>query len=99
MSACHLDGLEEGLFLPSGLAQVHKHVQHPESIVVLADVKATLVEFVDSSVVAIESGERNVGVEHGRDLVLVIGLERGANNLFNFASHPLSVLQYCIKLF
>lgn len=43
------------LLLVAALAQVDQSVQHPQRVVVTADVEAALVEHIDSRVVTVES--------------------------------------------
>ena len=54
-----MDGSLDDLLIKSSLTQVDKGVEHPESVVILANIEALVMKLINSSIVTIIPRMRN----------------------------------------
>jgi len=97
MGAHSLDGISNVIDVKLPLTEIDKGVQHSESIVILTNIEASVMEGIHSSIVTVKLSQFNILCKDCIGEAHIIG--DNINNIMDHSFHKLSILHQFIQLF
>merc|ERR1712002_266175 len=97
VGAHSVNGILDVIDVKFSLTEIDKGVQHPESIVIFAYIKASVMEAIHSSIVTIKLCQLNILCKDSIGEAYIIG--DNINNIMDHSFHKLSILHQFIQFF